>query len=322
MSKILSIYYYMNNAVGLFNIHYNSLTNTYNLNHWPTFTYCVSFNILMIIMLQFTTYTYCKLCFSCEPVKPLMIFSVFLFISNYALFTSIVAEGWHKRQRIYKICNKFKNLFKYYLCDKSIQENHDITISTPVCPVINHTVFVASNISFGIITLNIILLDLNIYMGLLLIQMCVQMLVQRLRNIRNEIHLMHRLQRNGQAITHKLYQKWRQMLNQHIILIARDADKLKSLAEELFSIYQLPLLFLILTYFLGLLLVNNFKEIGQLVYQIGVYDFLGTRDISLRDDLALSLESFLLQIQYREIKFSVCGIFVINNSSCMILLIY
>ncbi|KNC33408.1 hypothetical protein FF38_09880 [Lucilia cuprina] len=144
---------------------------------------------------------------------------------------------------------------------------------------------------------------------------------------------MHQLQRNDQAINLKLHQKWRQKLNQHLNLIARDADELKSLAEELFSIYQILLLFSLLTSFLNLiysiillyniceLLVNSFKEMGQMVYQNGMYASLGTRDIFRRDELSLNLESLLLHIQYRELKFSVCGIFVVNNSSCMALLI-
>ncbi|KNC33402.1 hypothetical protein FF38_09879 [Lucilia cuprina] len=237
-------------------------------------------------------------------------------------------------------------------------------ISGPRCSRINHTHYMVSSIYFGIIDLSKVLVDVNIYMGLLFIYMCVQILIQRLRNIEKEIELMHQLQRNGQTINLKLHQKWRQKLNQHITLIARDAGKLKSLAEELFSIYQLQLLFLLFTSFLSLvalmfyiicyiadfqnieiiqllfllyvlvtdinnvsllyniceLLINSFKEMGHLVYQTGIYASLGTRDIFRRDDLTLSLELLLLQLQYREFKFSVCGIFVINNSTCMSLI--
>ncbi|KNC33398.1 hypothetical protein FF38_09877 [Lucilia cuprina] len=278
MSKFLDIYYYLTNAIGVLNIHYNSLTNTYNLNHWPTLIYCASINILTFMFLQFATYTYFKISLFCVPAESLIFFDGSVVVSNYALLVCVITQCWCKRQRI-RLAN---------------------------CSEINYAELTVSSNVFGIISVISILVDLNIYLSVLLMQMCVQMLVQRLRNIRKEIQLMHRLQRNGQTINHKLYQNLRQKLNHRIILIAKDACELKSLAEELFSIYQLQLLLsnLMLLYNVCELLVNSFKEMGQMVYQIGMYDNLETRNILRKDDLALNLEFLLLEIQYRELKFS------------------
>ncbi|KAM7344832.1 uncharacterized protein ACRADG_011395 isoform 2-T2 [Cochliomyia hominivorax] len=68
------------------------------------------------------------------------------------------------------------------------------------------------------------------------------------------------------------------------------------------------------------LLVNGFKQIGELVYEIGIYASMGPMAIFRRDDLVLKLEFLLLQTQYRKLKLNVCGLFAITNKTCFSLL--
>lgn len=284
MSLILSIYYYINVAFGLINIHYKASTISYNLYHWPIIIYGAVFNIISMILQQFVTYIFWQESLYCRSLTPMMFIDILFLILNYILYLVIVFEGWLKRKRLWKILYKFKNLLKYYLTPIRIHENHELvmhtrnllllksfssfceiviiyldvfkTLKSDKCEFIKQNIYIGSILYFVIIDMNCILVDINIYIGLTLINMCVQMLIKRLKNIEHDIKLMHFLQRSQQTFDSNLksiHSLWRQKLHKEILLITRDECKLKYLAEEIFSIFQLQLLFILLSDFVALI---------------------------------------------------------------------
>ncbi|KAM7356140.1 uncharacterized protein ACRADG_001976 [Cochliomyia hominivorax] len=308
MSKLLSVHHNACIAFGIINIYYKSSTHTYQLHHGPTKIYSIFFHLINIILQHSGTYIYWQINLNCETLGPLAIINCFLLLTNYALFSLVIVQSWWNRQDLWKILNKFKNLLKYYLSPWSISSNHDIVlhsrnlllrkylsacceiivlylhvfsrIKAAKCKLININLYMTSIIYFVSSSISIILVDINIYMGLLFIYMSVQMLLQRLQHIARDIKLMHHLQSWTSFRNLYIHTKWRQKLQQEILLIARDERKLKILAEHIFKIFQLQLFLLLASYFLSLVslmffTINyifhfDFKEFDILIFRLFV----------------------------------------------------
>lgn len=280
MSLIIWFYHYLNKAVGILNIHYDIASKTYKLYHWPTMIYCVLCNTICIILLQFSTYIYWQLNIYCELLKPIKVMNLLFLVINYVVYIVIIMESWLKRQHLWYILENFKNIFKYYLKPISIYENLDILKQTRnlllrkflaafceiivlylhlfrrlkglQCVSINYYDFLISSGFFIILDISSILIDINFYMGILFINMFVEILNKNLIKLETEIKIMNYLQRSKNILFY-IHKIWLKKLLQDICIISQNDLKLKNLLQDLLIIYQLPLLFLFISYFLSLI---------------------------------------------------------------------
>ena len=281
MSLFLKIYYYINVAVGILNVHYEPSSNSIKLNYWPQLIYCMIVNIFSIIILNFAIYWNYMYITNCYRIVTSSIYMLILLFVTYMEITVITLDIWLKRKRIYKILIQFRRLYKYYSKDIHSQENQHVLrkckhllFSKYFTAILSSLIIAAQghaslrkatcryakyvkviNYYFTIMSPVTILNTLNIYMALIYLYLCGYLLIKRLNKILKDIKFMHNIDRclitaedrylNG-------HQLWRERLAQEVKILTRDVYQLRSITGELMSIYQVQLAMILLSVFVNL----------------------------------------------------------------------
>lgn len=277
MSVILYIYYYFNIAFGVFNVFFNSVTNKFQLYHWPTIIYCGLFQLFTIIWQIYTIIFYFEVDVPQALVTPSQIISVIFQISANLTFIICELKVWLERHRYYKVIKQLKILYDNFLLNDKMKYINNIRyqllikcIATSLqiiiflldiidrtdlgvqCKVMTcDTKYMIGTSFYSFRDLYFILVDMNIYIGFVFIYICCQMLMNRLQNIENIVEIEDILRTTNER-------EWRLKLNHDSFEIIRLLCQLKYLLNEFFIIFQYQILMLLMTTFFNLVLVMLF----------------------------------------------------------------
>lgn len=309
MSKILSVYYYLNIAFGLFTTPYNASSGNFNLHQWPIIIYCVLFQVITIIWQFYANYLYINQENQGSNLVALNVLDMIITILSCFTYIVCILKSWLERERVVEVLKEFIFLYQNYLPEKITKYLRNIRKQL-LCKIIslifqiivfimdNADRFNAKSLQCEVMTCNVnyfiscaffslmewyyILVDLNIYMALVFIYMCLQMLKDLLENIKNIIIFTATNVSNNE---HNIV-KFRKKINHNIIILIQIENKLKNLIEKLLKICQQQLLLTIMTSFLCVIfaisffiynikyIIENINDHGDNVIIHTIYDIL------------------------------------------------
>lgn len=279
MSTILLIYYYINLIFGLINIYYESGSNNFILNHWPSIAYSGILHVSAILCQFLVSYNHLQGAVNNLQLVSVQIFDIIATIIMYFAFVICIIENWIKRRRLCRMFKQLQYFTKAYFSNRyGIQENPHIkreifkriifkivacimqimgyymefigrVRNNMECEVGECSTFIKITWVFeAFIDLYFILLDINIYMGLLFFYMCVQLVMERVKRLEYNIKIMQEFQNSDIIATNNIRQK----LNRNIRKITYIVEKLKTIALEFFNIIQWQFSLILLVLFVSL----------------------------------------------------------------------
>lgn len=281
MSNFLRKYLKINIIFGLINISYNFETNNFNLYHRPTLIYCGIFNLAIFIVIQYNFYIF----FKTEGYKYIahlgsqIAFILTTYMGQCFVTVVYLVMIWLKRKSIFELFNKWRYLNKYYNTLKSDNENQKFDINTRHLCVIKilavsfHLSAFIAQIPYIIISIKgcsyenccfwettkyifviymdlcIIINEINLYLLLIFIFMCYQMLEIRLKKIKTDIKIMYKLHGND----FYSLSEWLKLLKLNILKISKFDIQLNEFLKEFFYIFQFQIILLLFIMFMSLL---------------------------------------------------------------------
>ncbi|KAM7342655.1 uncharacterized protein ACRADG_009990 [Cochliomyia hominivorax] len=378
--------YYLNLVLGITLFYFNPSKNLIQLNNWLCLTYGTILHIFTFIFLQYGTYIFWYTERLCQINNFILAMNLLLLLTNYITYKIILIETWRKRKRLFKLVVNYWKLLKYYKEDLKSTENVFIVkkckilwlgkflsmfselfllhlqafvrFYQPKCGVVDRISFVCSDLFFTVLHIVYQLVNLNLYMGLIVIYMCVEMLKKRLQKIARDIEIIHDLYitKDNRLFNLKNLIYWRLKLAKQIEIIARNEQNLKDLVLELMSIYEwqflmilcmiflvlLLILFFILVYVVSFENVNFFKSLFLSYVFISHMSnnilFFNVCELLINSFKQISFEihkmyiyaaitqktfqrdALELNTQSRDFKLSICGLFDIKNATSIKLL--
>lgn len=300
MSVILYIYYYFNVAFGVLNVSFDSVTNKFRLFHWPTIIYCILVHLFTTTwqIYSFKMYWDDNVVNTSNPGQLISYANVI--VSNTA-FTICVLKVWLQRQRSYKVLEQFEYLYKRnlsnnkskYLCNIRkhllfkciaiifqlifwVYAMSDITNLSEDCIDLCFTKLMIS-ISFNCFKdLYFLLMDMNIYFGLIFLYMCGQVIMHRLNDIKNELEIKKIFISSYEDEDNAhLQHEWRQKLQNDVFVIIRLEHQLKYLFNNFILLFQCQLIMLLINSFVGLIHIMIYVLYTSMeIFLLGYRDYL------------------------------------------------
>ncbi|KAL9919450.1 putative gustatory receptor 58c [Glossina fuscipes fuscipes] len=286
MVNVVRIYYNLNRAVGLFNLHYDQKNGEFISYHKPTILYCALVGTAILALLPFIMIVFIKTAYYCEPIKSIRINTSLLIITDHASIVVILLTSWWKRQAICCWCNAFLKMlahfgvsdtYEYYdivqRTRKQLLQKLGLSSFTIVllyiylygtgngnfCPKTNDISYVLKSLFCGLTELIVVLIDYNLFLGLTLMHMILQILLKKLKEISHDIQLMKRMQevRYEMKECRKTFNPhmWLKQLQGDVDAIAMEVAELKKMIYELVRILQMPYLCILLNAFQSLIAI-------------------------------------------------------------------
>uniref|UniRef100_A0A1A9UWH9 Gustatory receptor n=1 Tax=Glossina austeni TaxID=7395 RepID=A0A1A9UWH9_GLOAU len=312
MIKLVKIYYNINRAVGLFNLHYDQKKGEFISHHKPTILYCALVDTAILSLLPFITIAFIKSTYYCESIKSIVISTSLLIITDHATIIVIMLTTWWQRQAICRWCNAFARMLEAYLGVSDTYEYHDIVQGTQI----SHDI----------------------------------QLMQRMQDIRYEMRessktfnprvWLKQLQGDVDAITTEaaklkkmIYELVRILQMPYLCLLLNAFQSLIAIMFHILRFTQQRHLDIITVIFYLIVLSANitnlmksfqvceylcedFKIINELVYALILNDNLrqAVNENDADNSLVLSLEIFLLYLK-QPFQVTLCGMFELNNNT-------
>lgn len=285
MASFLTVCYYISIALGLMNLRYNWKTQQLDLYYWPIMIYSVLLNILFFGLQPITMIYSTKVSYYCEFFGPLVIMKLMIGTAHCMTYMSIVWLTWFKRKQLRRLFHRYLKLVDQYLNEANLQDHQDTMknargilrkkltssickmivlyvniyhyVSNVDCVYVERFSHVVVSIYYGILNLHELFVDISVILGLLLIDVGLNMLLTDLNSIERDIRLMIQIRHRQasyapESAQQDLHNKWRYQLSHNVESISEEVLKLQSLARDHIEIYQIPILFLLSAIFMGL----------------------------------------------------------------------
>lgn len=279
MFAFIWIYHYLNVLLGLNNISYNRRTFKYKLYHWTTIIYSAVISLASLIMLHISSYVYWyHLGIAFHGDGAIQFVTLMSLITKYILKLIVILENWFKRKQIFIIFNKFQYLLKYYAAIKSNEREKSFKFDTttrnlliakaisvllkvsmiifhlshtlanvPPCNGSSCELYIFTNSYYtSYFALCVLIIDSNIYLGLIFIHMCVHIVTQRLKRIAQDIYIMKLLNKSFTRNNFSIRQKWLNSLKRDILKIAKFEKVLNNYIQDFIHTFQFQFLLMLL----------------------------------------------------------------------------
>ncbi|XP_011295756.2 putative gustatory receptor 58c [Musca domestica] len=285
MVEFLTIYYYTSLVVGLTNLRYDGGTQIVELYHWPTIVYSAVLNLVFIMLQPISMLHSSRVSLNCDEFGALVVIKLLSGIAYFLAYLSIMCMSWLKRKKIHQLYYKYLALTRRYFTETILLDNYEavqraqriflkkfcssvckaIVVYVNIhhyytespCEYVKSLPYVAISLYYGLLNVQQLIVDVNVILGLLLIDLCLSMLSHTLEEIERDIWLMAKARKVQENIFREnqqmLHRKWRGNLNRTVEGIAAEVMHLQSLTHEHLDIYEIPVLFLLLAVFISLI---------------------------------------------------------------------
>lgn len=284
MLTFLRFYYCINFLFGVVTVCYNPIENDFYLYHWPSVIYIGIFNAIIIIWQCYFTYIDLQNPVHGHGIVALDTVGVIGSSLHQANFFICILQNWYKRHQLYNLIKSLQNIIiNYFTGIHGMRANPQVKriiyklalykfLSVIVLIISKYSEFVGRinkgiecqirvcdayyvlTMLFGLYkNWFFIFWDINIYIFLVLIYMCVNLLIERLRKIEIKLQLMLDSQ-NLNTMTPDNHQYNQNALRQEIIenvkILGIVELKLKNIGEKFVRIFQWQILLYLLSLFL------------------------------------------------------------------------
>lgn len=287
MLTFLNVYYCINLLLGVVTIWNNPINDAFNLYHWPSIIYIFIFNAITIIWQCFYTYNDWQRSIVFDKLAALKIVGIIGTSMLQANFFLCILQNWYQRHQLYILLKNLQNIIvNYFTGIHSIRANPLVKrkiYKLAIYKLFNLIVLIISKYSeyVGRVKYGIecqirvcgtyykltrlfgfyknwffIFWDINIYIFLVLVYMCVNLLIERLKKIEVKIQLMQNSQ-NPNTMNPDNHQYNQNVLRQEIIENVKTLGlvelNLKNITEKFVRIFQWQLLLHLLSLFLTII---------------------------------------------------------------------
>ncbi|XP_073832048.1 gustatory receptor 58c [Musca autumnalis] len=219
----------------------------------------------------------------CDEIGPLVVMKILMGVAYTFAYSSIICLSWLKRKLIHQQYYEYLGLTRRYFTEEMLVDNYELVqhaqyiflkkfISSLCkiillyldtyehyfdveCEYVQSTTYFGISLYYGVIGIQQLIVDINVILGLLLIDLSLGMLSHNLTEVERDIYLMNKARKVFHPSENQrfLHEKWRQHLNRSIEHIAREVMHLQRVAKQHLDIYEIPMLFLLLAVFISLI---------------------------------------------------------------------